>query len=704
MKQNHMAPSEVRIRVSSPQPSSPSRGSSRAHRAVALPLSLGFLKDSINEVVYANYYLSLYESELRELAPKSLAGTLEASGPETPAQRAARLLQVHHQLEKRVQADLALVIPALENLRACGVARLEENVFTTRQLLADKVIAPNLSVLRLEQDGGVQSPFRDMDPPVIIDFLMQEPVHDEKGMHQAEKLLRNCVAVRDLQSDTRKLAAVRDEPASRKALEDAEQAAAESRRMWEVAMEEVNDAGPFSTLLRVLDVLQAELSERSNRLANLKPKSTAYCDTEGTVQKKVDALLPSILAEDSSHQGDGISHPGTGRVAMLFREGSALGQLAESHGLLPVAQALREAIARLMETGDEPEGNGLPRTRGRLDRLPEEVGLYIRQHVQRAILGDESLRTQLTRRAMVLCNHAIAEELSRIATRLDPVEEPEQHRILSSAEALDLIQATVAKFAARAARASHGAERAVRHPVIALLSALGERIKDEVPLIDGQELEFLLDMAVDYVRRRMAFHEQAAMRSAYVERGWTLSSRQRRMERVLGEDTPTAFELSRIDAELTELFEAIQGEAELFPNSDETPLTATLHGLMSVERDVRESLRDAVGFARKHLGDPEESPVIAELMKLPGRFFGGAGADGSRIATLADLAAELHRITNLVRGCVVPRESESAVTLCRKSDLSPESLAGLAASTGALLPIARYVAARFGAPPDMERS
>src|SRR5690606_32651206 len=200
-------------------------GAAHANPDPPFPASLRYLKDSIHEVAFANHFLAGYERDLREIAPPSLGVPAEAPGPETPAERADRLLQAHALVSMAVEEDLARIQPAVANLKSCGISDLEESVMRSRRLLAEEFIAPNLEVLSLDQDGGIASPFKDRTPEEIIALLMEEPPGDERRMHEAERVLRSCPAVRELQRDFRKLVALRADPASKRSLEEARHAA-----------------------------------------------------------------------------------------------------------------------------------------------------------------------------------------------------------------------------------------------------------------------------------------------------------------------------------------------------------------------------------------------------------------------------------------------------------------------------------------------
>jgi hypothetical protein len=647
--------------------------------------SLRYLKDSINEVVFANYFLCSYERELREIAPPSLGVPLEARGPETPAERADRLLQAHATIIEAVQKDLARIQPAVAKLKSCGIADLEEGVVRSRRLLAEEFIAPNLEVLSMDQDGGIVSPFKGRAPDEIIALLMEEPRHDEQGMHEAERVLRSCPAVRELQRDFRKLMALRADPASKEALEEARHAADGCARTWGMASPVGNDAASFGAHLSTLTRLHAELDRKHARLAELKPRLAAHLGTRDGLGEKVRPSVQSLLEGEP-----------TSDIASLFEEGMPLDQLARQHGLLPVAQVVRELVAATIDAGGGASSLD-PSVRPEWDQFPDAISAFIRQRVQSAMCATGSVGAGLTQLAVALCNRGLAEELKAVASRLGQVPERERHEVLNGPEAARRLQEMLSRAETRLSVSAEapGQGSLMSNGVATLFAGLGRRMRSEEWLVDAAELDAFLETTLDYLRRRHAFQEQAAARAAYVERGWTARSRQRRMEKPLGDEKPTLLELSQIDAELTEVFHFIQDVAECFPHSEESPLTSILSTLAATEKEVRDSIADASESLREQLADPRRSPVIAELIPLMERLRQNQPGGEPRGDTIAALAGEITRIADLAAQCEPPVDAEAALGLCRKTSLAPLELAGLVTSEGKALPLCRYLGAGF---------
>src|SRR5690606_21734532 len=108
------------------------------------------------------------------------------------------------------------------------------------------------------------------------------------------------------------------------------------------------------------------------------------------------------------------------------------------------------------------------------------------------------------------------------------IPERERHEIIDGAEAARRVQETLARAEARVPGngRARGETNVMSNGVATLFARLGRRLRSEELLVDASELNGLLDTTLDYLRRRHAFHEQAAARAAYIERGWTARSRQ----------------------------------------------------------------------------------------------------------------------------------------------------------------------------------
>lgn len=663
------------------------------NRPPPLPASLGFLKDAIREVVFANYFLSRYEAELRELSPREWTELPEPSGPETPAQRARRLLLISADLERRVQEDTARVGPALERLSATGVAALEESVFKMRGVLVEEVIAPNLHVLKLEQDGGVQSPFQKMEASEVVEWLLHEQRHDEARMHQAERMLRSCAAVQRLQSDLKRLTALKSEANSVSALENAASALEEARRFWDIQDPESDDAGPFSTHLRHLAVLQADLARRRERLENLRPKFEAYGDAAGTrLSAKVETVLPGMLRDwHSNGEADGETLSPAQRVTHFFMPGTPLARLAEIYGILPTAQAVRDAIAKIIDERSREDGEE-SRGEGTLDRIPAEIGRFISERVRDVMATDPEVKAILMGRAVALCNRGLGEDLAGIARRLERIPELRNRRIHNWAETVENIEEIISRIETQARSAPIQSERGnIRSPVVMLLAGLGNVVKEQDALVESTELDALFGSAFDYVRRRTAFLEQVAKREEYVRRGWTAASRQKRMEKAIQSDVPTTLELGRMDAQLGEMFDALQNSADAFLTAEERPGSTILNVLLNLDRGIKESLAGAPGVLRGKLLDPEQSPVLVDTLKLMERLRASEAGNTARVETLDVLLEEIHAIVRRGGFCVVPSEAEPVMTLCRTAGVSSVELSGFRIGPDDVLPIGRYL-------------
>lgn len=715
MQPPNVAVSPARGRVSRPNPSrtvEAPNAAPQARRSSPVPPTLAFLKDAINEVAFANYFLSRYERELRELSPADQERIAAPAGPETPAQRADRLLQIHTNLEKTLRADLDRIAPALDRLKSTGADELEESVFKSRQVLASQVILPNIEVLKLDQDGGVESPFKNLDPDAIIEMLLAEPHRDERAMHQAERVLRNCAVVQSLHREMEALRALLVEEASRQALEDAARALEACGKTWPIPADESRDAGPFSAHARKLGLLHGDLTQRLAVLSRLRPRSAAYVDTDGTVRRKVEAILPALVNDERLFDAaGGEANFRRGALELLFAPGATLGQLAALHGTLPVAQALRDAIAGVTE-GPGAESNGHNGTAHvlqslRVGKATAGISEFIRHHVQREILQDAELRDALIRRAVALCNQGVAADLSELTGRLGTALEPNEHPILTGAEAAARIDSALARLQADFSKPpSNNRERMPsRHPLVALFAELAERVRTG-GLVDARELELLIDTALDYVRRRLAFVQQSAARTEYVVRGWSASSRQSRMQKPLGDDIPTAMQLGRIDAELTEAYEALQNDARTFPESDDYPISRALSAMAKLEMEISASIRAASEPLERALTDPTGSPVIAGLLAFAAtEWRGEPGADAnangrSESLTLSTVIAEVTRIAAGVSPAVPP-VGEFALALMERAGVAPQEWLISASDVPILsLPIARYFASEFGWPVD----
>ena len=368
------------------------------------------------------------------------------------------------------------------------------------------------------------------------------------------------------------------------------------------------------------------------------------------------------------------------------------GSTRRIHGLLPVAQAFREVIARAIDQNAKPSEEGAGTGPLRLEEIPVQVTTLIREHIQGVLRKDAGFRARLSHLAVALCNRGLAEQIAGTALRLTTVIEPQQHRVLTAAEAAGNLQEAIARIEAggRAAPVAH--DRGVlRNPVVALLAGLAERAKSEDALLDSIELDTLVDDAYDYVRRRAALQEQAERRSAYVQRGWSNNSRQRRMEKALKGEIPTALELGALDAELSDAFEVLQTDVETFLEGGDRPVTRGLKALVDMDHAIKESIRLGSPLLRAQLGDPQQSPVLVDFQKVLERVRRIEPGQTPRLETLDDLIVELKRVANRAPVFVMTPEVDSSLALCRTADLPPADVVGMCPAPGNLLPIAGYL-------------
>ncbi|MCC7373060.1 MAG: hypothetical protein IT581_00280 [Verrucomicrobiales bacterium] len=638
--------------------------------------SLSLLKDSLREVGFANYFLNRYEAELLELCPPVLNPGPKVKAPETPAKRATRLLDLLGRVETRVHADLGRIVTALEEVVVTELGTLEENVVSARHQLATEVIQPNLHLLKLEQDGGVKSPFQDLDVSGILDRLLQEPDQDEATMHQAERTLRACVAVQDLRANLACLRRKLENPATRQALESATRHFQETAKVWGVTSAPAALPGTHGVQLRQMSLLNLELCRRLERLAVLRPRVAAYEIADTELRHRIESSLPSLLQDDAAVPA----------IPALFSRSTTLGEWGETHGFLPVAQALRDVIARKLDLG-EP----IPpyRTPAAAESLPGQLTQFIRHQVQATMRSDAPLREGLFLSALAHGNRGIAERIAGIVTRLGFVSDLHQHRILMAAEAAELLRETLARVesGARTGADAEVPDRA-REPIVALLESVLNACQNPETLVESTELETWIDDAFDYIRRRGALKEFRAQRAEYVERGWTTRSRQNRMEAPLKSGVPTALELGAIDAELGEVFEMLQADAELFFAEEGPPMTRALNALVEVNRLVADSLRLAPAATAQRLRDPAQSPVIAGLPAFLERVRSLGAGRGSRVETLDALVAELKALADQSPVFVSTPAADAALHLCQIAEMPPLELAGWTDDKGAALPLA----------------
>ncbi|MBL9138101.1 MAG: hypothetical protein JNK85_19695 [Verrucomicrobiales bacterium] len=643
--------------------------------------ALRLLPDTIQEVAFANYFLSRFESELHSLGPTDLPPAAPNPQPLTPAQRAVRLLDQLDRIEHRVHEDLGRLHAALQGLVVTGLATLEENILSARQVLAEEVITPNLSVLKLEQDGGVKSPFLHLDPSGIIDAVLQDPTQDPATMHQAERTLRDCVAVQDLRDNVQCLHQRLAEPATRQTLESATTHLRQTAKSWGFDTLPPTLPGPWGLQLRLISLLNVELSRRAERLALLRPWVAAYDIRNSQLQDSLSSAFPFIPGDDAPPDPQG-------QLEALFSPSSPLGRLAETHGFLPVAQAFRERIARYLDRGEGLEP-GTPE-RG-LEEFPQAITRFLRQRIQATLRNDGALREHLTRGALALSNRGIAEMIAAVSVRLGYVEDPKQHRILMAAEAVENLRETLARMESGLRPPSADPESSQhRQPVVTLLESLMEQLRSGDALVDSMELETLVDDALDYLRRRSALAEFRAQRNEFIRRGWTARSRQRRMETPLKSGVPTMVELGAIDAELGEAFEVLQTDVETFLADEGPPVTQALQHLVRIDRRVRESLSAAPPPTANRLQDAKESPVVAGVPRVLDRIRSLHPQQGQnpRIETLDELMTELKQLTAQAPVFVSTPAMEVALHLCRIAGLSGLELAGWTAPSGSPLPLA----------------
>jgi hypothetical protein len=638
--------------------------------------SIGLLKDSIREVAFANYFLGLYERELQELRPADLGPSTKAPGPETPAKRAARLLELLGHVETRVHTDLDLIVNALQEVVVTDLGTLEENILSARQQLATDVIQPHLHLLKLEQDGGVKSPFQDLDVDGIIDRILQHPTQEEATMHQAERTLRGCVAIQDLRDNMECLRRRLEEPGTRQALESATRHLQETAKSWGLPPPPSALPGPHGLHLRQMSMLNLDLCRRLERLSALRPRVAAYQVADSGLRIRLESSLSTLLDPDEPPLD----------IPALFERSPGLGDLGQTHGFLPLAQALREVVARKLDRGEPiPSRRATPA----FEQLPTQISQFIRRQVQSTLRGDSDLRENLCRSALAHGNRGIAERIAGILTRLGFVTNPNQHRILIAAEAAESLREALATIE-QGARAGAQAEDQdqTREPIVIVLGSVLNTCQNPKVLVESSELETLIDDAFDYVRRRGALKEFRAQRAAYVQRGWTFRSRQNRMEEPLKTGVPTALEIGAIDAELGEVFEMLQTDAESFFGDEGPPITKALNALVEVNRLIADSLKSAPASLAQRLSDPEQSPVIAGLPMLLDRVHSLGPGRGTRIETLDVLVAELKRLTEQSPVFVSTPAAEAALHLCQVAELPPLELAGWTAGHGAAIPLA----------------
>lgn len=649
--------------------------------APRVPAALAFLRDAIDEVAFAHHFLGGHERVLASLAPDSAAAAAHPPSPETPAQRADRLLHAHQLLECRVLDDLARVELALESLHATGVAHLESSVAQNRDSLLDQVIAPSLAVLQLDQDGGIESPFKHLQPAEILELLLREPDHDERAMHEAERLLRQCPAVRQLREDHAQLVALRDEPGAREAIDDASRTAESVEHAWHLDGPVQGDLRDVVVLLERLHRLRTDLRHRRDRLAHLLPRLRALAHPETDLTAAVEALVTSRLPAPPA---PGQPAPSTvfepETLAPLLGTDSPLQPLIATHGSLPVGQALRESVARALDRLRGPA----PDQPLALDPLAEELRAFVRELVRRDLCQDPGFFDPLAAWMGARAHLRLASELEAILDDLRAVHEPDQHPILPSSIAADRVDETIAGLPPAVSPAAAGLA------VVSLLSALAGRLRTADTVIDASELEFLLDAAADYVRRRLAFKAQSADRSAYVSRAWTAAGRQRRMLRDLGEDRPNAVQLGQIDAELSEAFEVLQADLVAFPNPVESPLTRACQGLERLATEI--AILFPPDLSRPDALPAEDHAVSTALARLTLALRGRMEEPAPDLPTLGSLIPKLERIARRAGQHPVPPEAEAAAALARKAGIGLEDVARLVFRLDETEPLPRLVA------------
>lgn len=641
--------------------------------------TVGLLQASIQEVAFANYFLNQYETELRSFCPADLASPTAHHEPETPAQRALRLLDLLDRIERRVHDDLGVVTSALQGLVVSGLATLEENIHTARRVLADDIITPNLTVLKLEQDGGVKSPFLHLDADGIIEWILQDTTQDPATMHQAERTLRGSVAVQDLRENVLCMRRRLEDPATRQALDSATAHLRETENAWGLHSPPTTESGPCGLSLRILSFLNRELSHRAERLAILRPWIAAYQVANPALHESLQDALPAICREHSSASNG--ADPET-----LFAPTSLLGRLAATHGFLPVAQTLRERVAQWLDRGEGPDHRS--GTVHGLEALPGVITRFLRRRIQDTLRGDRGLRESLTHGALALSNRAIAERIAAVSVRLGYVENPAQHRILTAAEAIENVSETLAKVESGLRHSGAGAEASHhRQPVITLLESLMEQFRKQETFVDALELETLVDDALDYLRRRGALTDFMTQRQEFIRQGWTARSQQRRMETPLKSGVPTLMELGAIDAELGEAFDILQTDVETFLTEDGPPATQALRTLARIDREIRETLERAPITIVHRLMDAKDSPVIAGLPRILDRLRSLGQPHDGRIETLERLIAELRQLTAQAPVFVGSPTTDSALQLCKLAGVSALELADWSDPSGSPLPL-----------------
>ncbi|MBX3745913.1 MAG: hypothetical protein KF833_11450 [Verrucomicrobiae bacterium] len=668
---------------SHPAPSAPSAAPAHRVPASPVPAALAFLRDAIDEVAFAHHFLASHEQALVALSPDPAEVLHPPTSPETPAQRADRLLHAHRLLERRVLDDLARVELALESLHTTGVAHLESSVAQSRQTLLEQVIAPSLAVLQLDQDGGVESPFKHLRPADILDLLLRAPDHEERAMHEAERLLRQCPAVRQLKEDHSQLVGLRDEPGAREAIDDAARTAESAEHGWHLPCPAHGEVRDVVLLLDRLNRLRTDLRQRQDHLAQLEPRLRALSHPAAALAEPVESLVLARFTPCDATAGSTRFDPDG--LAALFGEDSPLRPLIARHGGLPVGQVLRETVARAIDRLSQPA----PDDPVPLDPLADRLRAFVRTLVRHDLLQDPPFTQHLTGWMTARVHFQLGSDLAAVLEDLRGVHEPDQHPILPSPAAAERVEDTV-----NGLPAADPTDATASRPVVDLLNALSARLRAADTPIDASELEFLLEAASDYVRRRLAFEAQSADRSAYVARAWTAAGRQRRMLRDLGEERPNAVQLAQIDAELSEAFEVLQADLIAFPNPAESPLTRACQTLRSLADEVAALFppnRARLSRPGRRSTEPDAAPTA--LSRMASALSGRLEASVPELPTIASLTPELERIVDLAVNHPVPPEATAAAALARKAGIGTEEVARLVFRLDETEPLPRLVAA-----------